>query len=101
LLRYCARPPFAPDRLRELYAKHLIYKRAKPIPGGTGPLHLAPLELLDRLAALVPPPVHRHRSFGVHARVATHGKFLRRPRTAGGGRYGKLSMVTDLDSSSQ
>ena len=30
-------------------------------------LHLTPLELIDRIAALVPPPrTHRHRYFGVH-----------------------------------
>ncbi len=68
LLRYCARPPFALDRLRELDREHLIYDPPKPGPGGTGPQRLSPLELLDRLAALVPPPrIHRHRYFGVLA----------------------------------
>ncbi|TFH40259.1 MAG: PAS domain-containing protein, partial [Chrysiogenales bacterium] len=37
-------------------------------PGADGALILTPLELLDRLAALVPPPrIHRHRYFGVLA----------------------------------
>ena len=68
LLRYCARPPFALDRLRELDPERLVYDPPKRGPGGTGPLRLTPLELLDRLAALVPPPrVHRHRYFGVLA----------------------------------
>ncbi len=68
LLRYCARPPFALDRLRELDREHLIYDSAKPGPGGSAPQCLTPLELLDRLAALVPPPrLHRHRYFGVLA----------------------------------
>jgi len=68
LLRYCARPPFALDRLRELDPEHLLYASTKPGPGGTGPQILTPLQLLDRLAALVPPPrVHRHRYFGVLA----------------------------------
>jgi hypothetical protein len=68
LLRYCARPPFALDRLRELDREHLIYDHPKPGPGGSGPQRLTPLELLDRIAALVPPPrVHRHRYFGVLA----------------------------------
>ena len=67
-LRYCARPPFALDRLRELDPEHLLYESTKQGPGGTDPLILAPLQLLDRLAALVPPPrVHRHRYFGVLA----------------------------------
>lgn len=68
LLRYCARPPFALDRLRELDPERLLYEGTKPGPGGNGPLLLTPLQLLDRLAALVPPPrVHRHRYFGVLA----------------------------------
>jgi hypothetical protein len=68
LLRYCARPPFALDRLRELDREHLIDDHPKPGPGGSGPQLLTPLELLDRIAALVPPPrIHRHRYFGVLA----------------------------------
>ena len=68
LLRYCARPPFAIDRLRELDPERLLYECTKPGPGGNGSLLLTPLELLDRLAALVPPPrLHRHRYFGVLA----------------------------------
>jgi hypothetical protein len=68
LLRYCARPPFALDRLRELDPEHLVYDPPKPGPGGSAPQCLTPLELLARLAALVPPPrLHRHRYFGVLA----------------------------------
>ena len=68
LLRYCARPPFALDRRRQLDREHLIYDQPKRGPGGSGPQLLTPLELLDRLAALVPPPrLHRHRYFGVLA----------------------------------
>jgi len=68
LLRYGARPPFALDRLREIDPDHLLYASTKQGPGGNGPQLLTPLELLDRLAALVPPPrIHRHRYFGVLA----------------------------------
>jgi len=68
LLRYCARPPFALERLHEVAPERLRYERTKPGPVGSGPLLLTPLELLDRLAALVPPPrIHRHRYFGVLA----------------------------------
>ncbi len=35
LLRYCARPPFALERLRELDGHLLLYDSAKPGPGGT------------------------------------------------------------------
>ena len=88
LLRYCARPPFALDRLRELDPERLLYEGTKPGPGGSGSLLLTPLELLDRLAALVPPPrIHRHRYFGALARTAANGKFPQRPRTAAVGRF--------------
>ena len=75
LLRYCARPPFAMERLRKEGAA-LVYRCAKQHsePGsdkrGTkaDELTLTPLELIDRIAALVPPPrTHRHRYFGVLA----------------------------------
>jgi hypothetical protein len=75
LLRYCARPPFAMDRLRKEGAE-LVYRCAKQHsePGSdkrgakVDELHLTPLELLERIAARVPPPrTHRHRYFGVLA----------------------------------
>jgi len=46
LFRYCARRPLALDGLRELDPEHLLYESTKP--GGTGPLRLTPLQLLDR-----------------------------------------------------
>lgn len=36
LLRYCARPPFALERLRDVDPEHLFYESTKPGPGGTG-----------------------------------------------------------------
>lgn len=54
LLRYCARPVFALERLREIDPEHLVYESVKPGPGGGVTLMLTPLELLDRLAALIP-----------------------------------------------
>ncbi len=75
LLRYCARPPFAMDRLRKEGAA-LVYRcakqRSEPTSDKRGAkadeLHLTPLELIERIAALVPPPrTHRHRYFGVLA----------------------------------
>jgi len=68
LLRYCARPAFAAERLQELDAHRLIYQLPKPGPDGRTQLILSPLELIERIAALVPPPrVHRHRYYGVLA----------------------------------
>ena len=75
LLRYCARPPFAMDRLRK-EGSALVYRCAKqhiePTSDMRGAkvdeLHLTPLELIERIVALVPPPrTHRHRYFGVLA----------------------------------
>ena len=75
LLRYCARPPFSMERLRKEGAE-LVYRCAKQHsePGSdkrgakADELTLTPLELIDRIAALVPPPrTHRHRYFGVLA----------------------------------
>jgi hypothetical protein len=68
LLRYCARPPFSMERLRQRGAD-LVYHCPKPQTGGKrADLVLTPLELIDRIAALVPPPrTHRHRYFGVLA----------------------------------
>jgi len=43
LLRYCARPPFALDRLRELDPEHLSYESTPPGPGGSGPRRQMPL----------------------------------------------------------
>jgi hypothetical protein len=75
LLRYCARPPFAMERLRK-DGTALVYRcakqRSEPTSDKRGAkadeLRLTPLELIDRIAALVPPPrTHRHRYFGVLA----------------------------------
>lgn len=53
LLRYCARPAFALERLHGIDTEHLVDDSAKPGPGGSLPLMLTPLALLDRLAALI------------------------------------------------
>jgi len=73
LLRYCARPPFSMDRLKQRGAD-LVYRCGK---GHSEPLQsdkyaselvLTPLELIHRIAQLVPPPrTHRHRYYGVLA----------------------------------
>ena len=68
LLRYCARPAFAQERLRQLGPEHLVYESKKPGPGGKVSVLLTPHQLLDRLSALIPPPRrHRHRYYGVLA----------------------------------
>jgi hypothetical protein len=98
LLRYCARPPFALDRLRierepgardqpaladETHrsgagptprgsefadVRRVYYRPARPTPDGRALLALSPLEFLNALSHLIPPPrVHRHRYHGVLA----------------------------------
>ncbi len=71
LLRYCARPAFASQRLVwENEGKELLYRLPKPRPDGQTVLCLTPLEFIERLAALIPPPRrHRHRYHGVLAPV--------------------------------
>ena len=62
LLRYCARPPFALERLEQIRDDQLVYRFPRPQPDGRTELRLTPLELLERLAALIPPPrLHRNR----------------------------------------
>jgi len=92
LLRYCARPPFALERLsvsrgadgqiagiRYVLPRHWVTiwaanwvgpsrSRKSTRPGANGVVDLSPFEFLDRLADLVPPPrKHRHRYHGVFA----------------------------------
>ena len=67
LLRYCARPPFAMERLRKAgselvyrcgkqHSEPASYHHADRRGNKADELHLTPLELIDRIAALVPPP---------------------------------------------
>ena len=82
LLRYCARPPFALERLsvmrgedgriacvRYVLPRHKAANwvgpgrgRKSTRPGANGVVELSPFDFLDRLADLVPPPrKHLHR----------------------------------------
>ncbi|MCY3787552.1 MAG: transposase [Gemmatimonadetes bacterium] len=68
LCRYVARPALAGGRLRILDADHLSFALKTPCSDGTGHLLLSPMELLERLAALVPPPrIHLLRYHGILA----------------------------------
>ena len=88
LLRYCARPPFALERLsvirgedgriarvRYVLPRHKAANwvgpgrgRKSTRPDASGVVELSPFEFLDRLADLVPlPRKHRHRYHGVFA----------------------------------
>ena len=70
LIRYCARPPFALERLHLVddRSDQILYILPKPDLTGRTALRLSALELLDRLAKILPPPrIHRHRYHGVFA----------------------------------
>jgi hypothetical protein len=46
----------------------MIYQLDNPLANGQAQLKLTSLELIDKLAALIPPPrVHRHRYYGLLA----------------------------------
>ena len=68
LLRYCARPPFALERIEQVNEDRIVYRLPEPQRDGRTALSLTPLEFIDHLAALIPPPrLHRHRYHGVLA----------------------------------
>lgn len=76
LLRYCARPPFAGERLEWIDAERVRYRLPKPRPDGRTELILSPPQLIERVAALVPPPRrHRLRYYGVLAPNAPDNRY--------------------------
>jgi hypothetical protein len=112
LIRYCARPPFALDRLRierepgtrrrpagaadaepfetgstprrseSVGVRRVFYLPAHPTPDGRTHLALSPLEFLETLSHLIPPPrVHRHRYHGVLAPNRGPSHAIDLPRT--------------------
>jgi hypothetical protein len=105
LLRYCARPAFAlerlfllpgrdgrPERIRYALSRHKrgtwigpARSRKSSAPDAQGIIHLSPHELLDRLADLVPPPrKHRHPTAGGwRGGRAKPRLWLRPPQAAG------------------
>ena len=73
LCRYAARPPLAIERLSRLADGRLLYALRHRWRDGTTHVGFEPLELLEKLAALVPPPrVNVVRYHGVLAPAARH-----------------------------
>jgi len=73
LCRYAGRPPVATQRLSELQDGRLLYELRHRWRDGTTHVAFEPLELIDRLAALVPPPrFHTVRYHGVLASRSKH-----------------------------
>jgi Putative transposase/Transposase zinc-binding domain len=56
LCRYCARPPFSLERMSLLADGRIAYRLRKPRKNGATHLVLEPVQLLARIAALIPPP---------------------------------------------
>ncbi len=73
LCRYAARPPLATERLSRLANGRLLYELKHRWRDGTTHIGFEPLELLEKLAALVPPPrFNLVRYHGVLAPAARH-----------------------------
>ena len=71
LCRYTARPSIATERLSSRSDGRLTYRFKRPWSNGTTHIVLEPLELVEKFAALVPPPrFHLVRYHGVLAPVA-------------------------------
>ena len=72
LARYCARPPIATDRLSEAPDGRIVYRLRHRWRDGTTHVVFDPLDLVARLAALVPPPrANLVRYFGILAPCAS------------------------------
>jgi hypothetical protein len=74
LTRYCARPPFALDRISVLPDGKIAY-RVKYARRGATHRVMTPTEFLARLAALIPPP--KYPLVRYHGVLAPHAKWRR------------------------
>lgn len=73
LVRYTARPAVSEERLSEASNGDIHYKLKTPWSDGTTGVVFSPLEFLEKLSALVPPPrIHLTRFHGI---LAPHSKF--------------------------
>ncbi len=72
LCRYVARPPLAAGRLERISNDVLSFRLKTPWDDGTTRLLLSPLELIEKISALVPPP--RVNQVRYHGILAPHAK---------------------------
>ena len=87
LCRYVSRPPVAVDRMALASSGQVRYTLKTPYRDGTTHIVLEPLDLMARLAALVPPPrMHLTRYHGV---FAPHSKLRAAVTPAGRGKGAK------------
>jgi hypothetical protein len=86
LARYISRPPIATERLALTDGGHIRYALKTPYRDGTTHVIFEPLDLIARLAALVPKPrAHLTRYHGV---FAPNGRLRRHITRAGQGKQG-------------
>jgi len=77
LCRYMARPPVATQRLYRLADGRLLYRLKRRWRDGTTHVVFEPLEFLEKLAALVPPPrIHQIRFHGILGPAAGARRFV-------------------------
>ena len=77
LLRYAARPPVSSERLSLLPDGRLLYRLKRRWSDGTTHVIYEPMELMERLAALVPPPrFNVTRYYGVLAPAAAFRRWI-------------------------
>ena len=72
LCKYVARPPLAAGRLTQTSDELLSFQLKTPWSDGTQAILLSPLELIEKLSALVPPP--RKNTVHYHGVLAPHAK---------------------------
>ena len=95
LCRYVSRPPVAVDRMALTSSGQVRYTLKTPYRDGTTHVVLEPLDLMARLAALVPPPrMHLTRYHGV---FAPHSKLRAAVTPAGRGKGRKPQAVEGAD----
>ena len=83
-VRRIARPPLAQERLSTLPDGRLLYRLKSCWRDGTTHVVLTPLELVEKLAALIPPPRMNLVRYPCHPRVsraAEHRVASEAPRT--------------------
>jgi hypothetical protein len=77
IARYIARPPVAIDRLSKNSRGQIVYRLKKPFSDGSTHIIMTPMELIEKLAALVPRPrVHLTRFHGVLAPHYTYRQMV-------------------------
>ena len=95
LCRYVSRPPVSVDRMVLMASGQVRYSLKRPYRDGTTHIVLEPLDLMARLAALVPPPrMHLTRYHGV---FAPHSKLRAAITPAGRGKGEKAAAEEGAD----